>query len=45
MDLRALAAWRDKWNSVMAGGNYPMVELPFSAGFAAAVDAEIASAI
>ncbi len=42
------SAWRDRWNSVMdlfmAGGNYPVAQLPFPAEFAAAVDAEIAVA-
>jgi hypothetical protein len=42
------AAWRDRWNSVMelfmAGGNYPVSGVPFPAGFAAAVEAEIVAA-
>lgn len=42
------SAWRDRWNSVMelymAGGNYPAAGVPFSNGFPAAVDAEIAAA-
>jgi hypothetical protein len=42
------SAWRDRWNSVMelfmAGGNYPASGVPFPAGFAAAVDAELAAA-
>jgi len=41
-------AWRDRWNSVMelfmAGGNYPVAEVPFPKEFAAAVEAEIAAA-
>jgi hypothetical protein len=41
------SAWRDRWNSVMeifmAGGNYPVAEIPFPAGFPAATDAEIAA--
>jgi hypothetical protein len=41
------AAWRDRWNSVMellmAGGDYPPVDVPFPAGFPAAVDAEISA--
>ncbi len=40
------SAWRDRWNSVMelfmAGGNYAASEVPFPAGFPAAVQAEIA---
>ncbi len=39
-------AWRDRWNSVMelfmAGGNYAAAGVPCPAGFAAAVEAEIA---
>jgi hypothetical protein len=39
------SAWRDRWNSVMeifmAGGNYAAAGVPLSAGFAAAVEAEI----
>ena len=42
------SAWRDRWNSVMeifmAGGNYAASSVQLPAGFAAAVDAEIASA-
>lgn len=42
------SAWRDRWNSVMelfmAGGNYAASGVPFPAGFAAAVDSEIAAA-
>ena len=38
------AAWRDRWNSVMelymAGGNYPVTEISFPAGFADAVQLE-----
>jgi hypothetical protein len=41
-------AWRDRWNSVMelfmAGGSYAASGVPSPAGFAAAVDAEIAAA-
>jgi hypothetical protein len=41
-------AWRDRWNSVMelfmAGGNYAASGVPYPAGFAAAVDAEITAA-
>jgi hypothetical protein len=41
------SAWRDRWNSVMelfmAGGNYAASEVPFPAGFTAAVGAEIAA--
>jgi len=41
------SASRDRWNSVMeifmAGGNYPVAEIPFPAGFPAATDAEIAA--
>jgi hypothetical protein len=40
-------AWRDRWNSVMelfmAGGNYPVAEIPFPMGFSTAIEAEIAS--
>jgi hypothetical protein len=39
------SAWRDRWNSVMelfmAGGNYAAAGVPFPAGIAAAVEAEI----
>ena len=42
------SAWRDRWNSVMelfmAGGNYAAAGVPLPAGFAAAVEAEIAAA-
>jgi hypothetical protein len=42
------AAWRDRWNSVMelfmAGGNYATSGVPFPAGLAAAVGAEIGAA-
>jgi hypothetical protein len=42
------SAWRDRWNSVMelfmAGGNYPVSEIPFPSGFPDAVQAEIAAA-
>src|SRR5271167_414387 len=42
------SAWRDRWNSVMelfmAGGNYAASGVPFPAGFAAAVEAEIKAA-
>jgi hypothetical protein len=42
---RYAIAWRDRWNSVMelfmAGGNYPVAEVPFPQEFVAAVDAEI----
>jgi hypothetical protein len=45
---RYAIAWRDRWNSVMelfmAGGNYPVAEVPFPQEFAAAVDAEMAAA-
>jgi hypothetical protein len=41
------SAWRDRWNSVMelfmAGGNYPVAEVPFPKELATAVDAEIAA--
>jgi hypothetical protein len=41
------SAWRDRWNSVMeifmAGGNYPIAEIPFPTGFPAAIKAESAS--
>jgi hypothetical protein len=44
---RYAIAWRDRWNSVMelfmAGGNYPVAEVPFSLSFSTAVEAEIAS--
>jgi hypothetical protein len=44
---RFAIAWRDRWNSVMdlfmAGGNYPVAEIPFPMGFSNAVEAEIAS--
>ena len=39
--------WLDRWNSVfevfMAGGNYPVAEVPFPEGLAAAVAAEISA--
>jgi hypothetical protein len=42
------SAWRDRWNSVMelfmAGGNYAASGVPYPAGFAAAVEAEITAA-
>ncbi len=42
------SAWRDRWNSVMeifmAGGNYPVSEIPTPPGFPQAVEAEIAAA-
>ncbi len=42
------SAWRDRWNSVMelfmAGGNYAAAGVPYPAGFAAAVDAEMGMA-
>jgi hypothetical protein len=45
---RYAVAWRDRWNSVMelfmAGGNYPVAEVPFPGGFPAVVDKEIAAA-
>lgn len=38
-------AWRDRWNSVMeyfmAGGNFPLAQVPYPQGFLAAVDAEL----
>jgi hypothetical protein len=41
---RYAIAWRDRWNSVMelfmAGGNYPVAEVPFPEGFSGAVQAE-----
>ena len=44
---RYAIAWRDRWNSVMetfmAGGNYPVAEIPFPKELATAVDAEIAA--
>jgi hypothetical protein len=44
---RYAIAWRDRWNSVMelfmAGGNYPVAEVPFPKELATAVDAEIAA--
>jgi hypothetical protein len=43
-----VSAWRDRWNSVMelfmAGGNYAASGMPYPAGFAAAVEAEIKAA-
>ena len=45
---RYAIAWRDRWNSVMelfmAGGNYPVAELPFPKGLIDAVQAEIEAA-
>jgi hypothetical protein len=45
--VRYGVAWRDRWNSVMelfmAGGNYPVAEMPFPAGFPAAIEAEMAA--
>jgi hypothetical protein len=42
------SAWRDRWNSVMelfmAGGNYAASGVPFPAGFATGVEAELAAA-
>jgi hypothetical protein len=44
---RYAIAWRDRWNSVMelfmAGGNYPVAEVPFQKEFLSAVEAEIAA--
>jgi hypothetical protein len=41
-------AWRDRWNSVMelfmAGGNYPVAEVPFPKEFEGAVEAEMEAA-
>jgi hypothetical protein len=41
------SAWRDRWNSVMelfvAGGNYPVSEVPFPKDFPEAVQVEIAA--
>jgi len=38
-------AWRDRWNSVMelfmAGGNYPVTEVPFPKTYLSAVQAEV----
>ena len=46
---RYAIAWRDRWNSVMelfmAGGNYPVAEVPFPKEFLGAVDAETAAAL
>ena len=45
---RYAIAWRDRWNSVMeifmAGGNYPVAEIPFPMDFSIVVEAEIAAA-
>jgi hypothetical protein len=45
---RYAIAWRDRWNSVMelfmAGGTYPMAEVPFPQEFVGAVRAEMESA-
>jgi hypothetical protein len=42
---RYAIAWRDRWNSVMelfmAGGNYPVAEVPFPRAFIDAVQTEI----
>lgn len=42
---RYAIAWRDRWNSVMelfmAGGNYPVAEVPFPLEFLGAVQAEV----
>jgi hypothetical protein len=42
------SAWHDRWNSVMeifmAGGDYPVSEIPTPPGFPQAVEAEIAAA-
>jgi hypothetical protein len=44
---RYAIAWRDRWNSVMelfmAGGNYPVAEVPFPMEFIGAVQAEMDS--
>jgi hypothetical protein len=41
-------AWRDRWNSVMelfmAGGNYPVAEVPFPKEILSAVQAEVEAA-
>jgi hypothetical protein len=41
-------AWRDRWNSVMelfmAGGNYPVAEVPFPKEFVAVVQTEMDAA-
>jgi hypothetical protein len=41
-------AWRDRWNSVMelfmAGGNYPVAEVPFPKQFLSGVEAEMQAA-
>lgn len=47
--FRAYApAWNDRWDSVMeyfmAGGNMPSSDVPFAAGFAAAIQAEMNAA-
>jgi hypothetical protein len=45
---RYAIAWRDRWNSVMelfmAGGNYPVAEVPFPQEFLSAVQSEIEAA-
>jgi hypothetical protein len=45
---RYAIAWRDRWNSVMelfmAGGNYPVAEVPFPKEFSDAVQAEMEAA-
>jgi hypothetical protein len=44
---RYAIAWRDRWNSVMelfmAGGSYPVAEVPFPIAFLDAVQVEINS--
>jgi len=46
---RYAIAWRDRWNSVMelfmAGGNYPVAEVPFPTEFIAVVQTEIEAAM
>jgi len=45
---RYAIAWRDRWNSVMelfmAGGNYPVAEVPFPKEFVGAVQTEMDAA-
>jgi hypothetical protein len=45
---RYAIAWRDRWNSVMelfmAGGNYPVAEVPFPLEFVAVVQTELETA-
>jgi hypothetical protein len=45
---RYAIAWRDRWNSVMelfmAGGNYPVAEVPFAKTFSSAVQTEFEAA-